>query len=143
MNIIYCLCHKYYTYSEKLNKLGIKIGSTCNIISRCKTYRTGYVDSVPLICYYKVSKNCYIIDNNLKKHFDGIRFKNTGGGIEFYDANKLTFKEECYKARDKCIEIVKEKYDNKYKKININNKYKLINEIDSKIPLQDLEYYYL
>jgi hypothetical protein len=90
MNIIYCLCHKHYTYSEKLNKLGIKIGSTCNIISRCKTYRTGYVDSVPLICYYKVSKNCYIIDNNLKKHFDNIRFKNTGGGIEFYDANILT-----------------------------------------------------
>lgn len=90
MNIIYCLCHKYYTYSEKLNKLGIKIGSTCNIISRCKTYRTGYPDRVPLICYYKVSKNCYIIDNNLKKHFDDIRFKNKGGGIEFYDANKLT-----------------------------------------------------
>ena len=90
MNIIYCLRHKYYTYSEKLNKLGIKIGSTCNIISRCKTYRTGYPDSVPLISYYKVSKNCYIIDNNLKKHFDDIRFKNTGGGIEFYDADKLT-----------------------------------------------------
>jgi hypothetical protein len=52
MNIIYCLCHKYYTYSEKYN------------------YET-------------------------------------------------------------------------YRKLVNSDKIKLINEIDSKIPLQDLEYYYL
>ncbi len=89
INIIYCLFDKNYTYSYKLQKQGIKIGSTCNIISRCKTYKTGFIDGVPLICYYKINKNCYIIDNNLKKDFDNIRIKSSGG-IEFYDAELLT-----------------------------------------------------
>jgi hypothetical protein len=89
MNIIYCLYDELYTFSRKSNIQCIKIGSTCNIISRCKDYKTGFVDNVPLLCYYKINKNCYLIDNKLKKDFDNVRIKN-GGGIEFYDVKKLT-----------------------------------------------------
>lgn len=90
-NIIYYLCNNL-TFSTDLNIKGVKIGSTKNIISRMKVYQTGYVDLVPLVCYYKIDKNCYEVDYNIQKYYNNIRLNNLGskGGTEFYDLNILT-----------------------------------------------------
>lgn len=73
------------------NILGCKIGSTCNIIQRLKTYMTGFV-CFPNVTYYIVNTDCYQIDENIKKDFNHIRLKSLGsrGGSEFYDSSILT-----------------------------------------------------
>ena len=57
-----------------------------------KTYQTGYADKVTLICYYKIDKNCYEIDDEIKNIFDEYRLRNKGaeGGTEIYDSNIIT-----------------------------------------------------
>jgi superfamily II DNA or RNA helicase len=94
-DIIYCLFHKKQTKSYKIDIQGRKIGSTRNIISRIKTYQTGFPDMVPLECYYRVSMNCYILDDMIKKDFNKYRLNTLGseGGTEFYDTTKLTIDE--------------------------------------------------
>lgn len=89
-NIIYYLKGPS-TFSTDLNIQGVKIGSTQNIKSRMKTFQTGFADQVPLVCYYKINKNCYKVDESIKRDFNKIRLKNLGskGGTEFYDYNKL------------------------------------------------------
>jgi hypothetical protein len=62
MDIIYYLCGNEL-YSNKLNKYGCKIGSTKYIVPRIQTYQTGYIDKVPLKCYFKINSNCYEFDN--------------------------------------------------------------------------------
>ncbi len=90
-DIIYYICGES-TFSKKLNVQGVKIGSTRNIYSRVKTYQTGYPDTVPLTCYYKINANCYDVDNKIKCKFNDIRLNTLGstGGTEFYSSNILT-----------------------------------------------------
>ncbi len=92
-NLIYYICGNS-TYCNKLNVHGVKIGSTQNIYSRIKTYQTGYPDEVPLVCYYKINKNCYQVDYDIQQYFNDIRLNSMGstGGTEFYSAEILTEK---------------------------------------------------
>lgn len=53
MNIIYYFSDKNLTTWNDI--IGCKIGSTCNIIARIKTYRTGFV-YLPNIVYYITPK---------------------------------------------------------------------------------------
>ncbi len=94
-DIIYCLYHPEITKCYKLNIEGRKIGSTKYIIPRMKVYQTGYPDIVPLECYYKIrceNYNCYDIDDMIKQYFNNYRLinKDSKGGTEWYDANKVT-----------------------------------------------------
>jgi len=82
---------RYLSYT--VHKIGRKIGSTCNMKSRMRSYLTGHPDKVPLECYYNILNpelyTCYQIDNMIKNNFDDVRLK-AGGGIEFYEADKVT-----------------------------------------------------
>ena len=96
-DFIYCLYHPQITKCYKLNVEGRKIGSTKYMKSRMKVYQTGYSDMVPLECYYEIScedYNCYDVDDMIKKYFDEYRLinKDSNGGTEWYDANKVTIK---------------------------------------------------
>lgn len=94
-NYIYYLQHEIMTFCNELNLNGCKIGSTCYLIPRMKTYQTGYADKVPLICAYKIiNKICYDVDDMIQEYFNDIRLNTLGslGGTEFYDADKLTTK---------------------------------------------------
>lgn len=77
--------------TEWKNITACKIGSTCNIIQRMKTYITGFA-CFPDLTYYIINTNCYKIDDNIKKYFNYIRLKTLGsdGGCEFYDSSILT-----------------------------------------------------
>ena len=90
-DIIYYLCGSEL-YSNKLKKYGCKIGSTKYIISRMKTYQTGYADKVPLKYYFKINHNCYEIDILIQKTFNEYRLINMGsdGGTEIYDSEIIT-----------------------------------------------------
>ncbi len=89
---------------------------------------------------FKISQEWMPIFADIKDRYPKFNFRD----IHPYNLNYYWNKEECYKAYNKCFEILKEKYGNEYiKKLLISNKIKLINELDSKIPLQNLEYYYL
>jgi superfamily II DNA or RNA helicase len=83
--------NRYLSY--EVHKLGRKIGSTCNMKTRMKPYLTGHPDKVPLECYYKILNpelyTCYEIDNMIKIKFDEYNLKGSGG-IEFYEADKVT-----------------------------------------------------
>jgi hypothetical protein len=96
LNYIYLLFDKNNPnryLSLNTNKIGRKIGSTCNIKMRMKPYLTGHPDKVPLECYYQILNpekySCYEIDNMIKIDFDEHRIK-SDGGIEFYDVNYIT-----------------------------------------------------
>jgi len=79
--------------SFETNKIGRKIGSTCNMKSRMKSYLTGHPDKVPVECYYLIKNpelyTCYQIDNMIKIKYDEYRIK-AKGGIEFYESYKVT-----------------------------------------------------
>ena len=79
--------------SFETNKIGRKIGSTCNMKSRMRSYLTGNPDKVPVECYYLIKNpelyTCYQIDNMIKIKYDEYRIKGNGG-IEFYESNKIT-----------------------------------------------------
>jgi hypothetical protein len=91
--LLYDINNQNRFLSSELNIIGRKIGSTCNIKMRMKPYRTLHPDKVPLECYYQIINydkyTCYHIDNMIKKDFDKFRLKGRGG-IEFYDATKVT-----------------------------------------------------
>ena len=111
-NIIYYLKGSS-TFCYDLNVQGTKIGSTQNIRSRMKTYQTGYADLVPLVCYYKINKNCYEVDDDIKQTFNDLRLISLGskGGTEFYDSELLPEKKlENYFVENK---INFEKFDSK------------------------------
>lgn len=90
-NIIYYICGNS-TFSNKLNIQGVKIGSTQNIYSRIKILQTIYIERVPLVCYYKINKNCYQVDYDIQQNFNNIKLNSMGstGGTDFYNANILT-----------------------------------------------------
>jgi hypothetical protein len=60
-----------------------------------KYYITSHPEKVSIECYYKILNpelyTCYEIDNMIKKEFNNYRLK-LGGGIEFYEHEKLTQK---------------------------------------------------
>lgn len=83
--------NRYLSY--EVHKLGRKIGSTCNMKTRMKPYLTGHLIKIPIECYYKILNpelyTCYEIDNMIKIKFDEYNLKGSGG-IEFYEADKVT-----------------------------------------------------
>ena len=134
INIIYYLCGKSL-FCDKLKIKGCKIGSTKYIISRMKTYQTGYADKVPLICYYKIDKNCYEIDDEIKNIFDEYRLRNKGaeGGTEIYDSNIITIKKLEEFFNDNKINFTKYEpsdidFENYKKRLDKNNINELHNE---------------
>jgi superfamily II DNA or RNA helicase len=102
--------NRYLSY--EVHKLGRKIGSTCNMKTRMKPYLTGHPDKVPLECYYKILNpelyTCYEIDNMIKIKFDEYNLKGSGG-IEFYEADKVT---------QKVLEEYFEEMEIKWEKLN-------------------------
>ena len=116
-NIIYCL--KIPINKDDYFYDLIKIGSTRNIISRMKAYKTGYYKCC-LVIYYKINKNCYEIDNMIKKEFDEFRLcnQNKESGIEIYNHKELTFDllENFFKQND--VEYQKFYKDNIINEIN-------------------------
>ncbi len=134
INIIYYLCGKSL-FCDKLKIKGCKIGSTKYIISRMKTYQTGYADKVPLICYYKIDKNCYEVDDEVKNIFDEYRLRNKGaeGGTEIYDSNIITIEKLEEFFNDNKINFTKYEpsdidFENYKKRLDKNNINELHNE---------------
>ena len=89
----------YYFSDSKLtsydDKIGCKIGSTCNRFSRFKTYRTGW-SFIPQIVIFKILNNCcYNIDAKINKIYNYAGLNNLGsnGGTEFYDSKILSLDE--------------------------------------------------
>jgi len=137
-NIIYYLCG-VGIYCNKLQKQGCKIGSTISIISRMKTYQTGYSDKVPLICYYKINRNCYEIDNEIQVSFNNHRLNTMGseGGTEIYDSAVITTKKLEEFLIDKGIEFEKYyptdlDYEDYKKQLTKEDMNKLIKDYDNK-----------
>ena len=92
-NIIYYFSNpQLTTYNDKV---GCKIGSTCDKISRMKTYRTGW-SFIPTVHIFNLeNENCYIIDTKINESYKYARLNNIGsnGGTEFYDSKILTLEE--------------------------------------------------
>jgi superfamily II DNA or RNA helicase len=144
--------------SFETNKICRKIGSTCNMKSRMKSYLTGHPDKVPVECYYHIKNpelyTCYQIDNMIKIKYDNYRIKGNGG-IEFYESNKVTQEviEEYFNQNniiwEKIYEIIDEdynftsedwdnlKYDNEHR-ILLTKSYNLLTEYINKIKERDI-----
>lgn len=143
-NIIYYLCG-LPLFCHKLNIQGCKIGSTIIMKPRMKNYRTGYPDKVPLICYYKINKNCYDIDDKIQHVFNEYRLNTMGseGGTEIYNSNIITPQKIEKFFRDNEIEFKKclpsdldfEEYK---KKITRKEKESIIDEDNNKEILNSL-----
>lgn len=133
-------------YSNEVNKIGRKIGSTCNIKMRMKPYLTGHPDKVPLECYYLIINydkyTCYELDNMIKIEFDNYRLK-ASGGIEFYDANivnqnvietyftniGIQFKKETKLEYDDNIDMTEKDILDFSNDVNYHKKYKNVNNL--------------
>ena len=114
-NIIYYFVDPQLTAYKHItgNKIGCKIGSTCNYINRFKTYRTGW-SFIPHITIFNIinitiptiptpaapatptiNNTCYYIDAKINQHYADARLNMMGsnGGTEFYDSSILTVSE--------------------------------------------------
>jgi len=157
--------------SFETNKICRKIGSTCNMKSRMKSYLTGHPDKVPVECYYHIKNpelyTCYQIDNMIKIKYDNYRIKGNGG-IEFYESNKVTQEvieeyfnqnnivwEKLFEVIDEDPDITSEDIDNlrydveqniyysKKKEIVIDKKIKTPRDYQVDIIRKSIEYYLL
>jgi len=92
-NIIYYFSDKKLTsYNDKI---GCKIGSTCNRISRFKIDRIGW-SFIPKITIFNIwNENCYNIDGKINEIYNNARLNTLGsnGGTEFYDSEILSLDE--------------------------------------------------
>jgi len=148
---------RYLSY--EVNKIGRKIGSTCNMKTRMKPYLTGHPDKVPLECYYLIKNpelyTCYEIDNMIKINFDEYRLKGSGG-IEFYDYSNVTQQviedyfnqnniewEKLHIVIDEDPNITLDDIDNLKYDVEQNIYYSRKNEIVELNKLEFLEYQYM
>jgi superfamily II DNA or RNA helicase len=152
-NIIYYFSDYHLTSFN--NIVGCKIGSTCDKISRFKTYRTGW-SFIPQITIFNIkNKICYEIDAKINEDFSSTRLNNLGsnGGTEFYDSEKITletlrkfFKDNQIDVHEEkltiediekiCSNIYKTNYLSLEKDDNKKNKYKSFQQMDKRNRLQ-------
>ncbi len=117
----------YYIISDRdfndIDFKAIKIGSTCNPVSRYLTYKTHHYNAPIIKKLYEVDFNCYSLDNLVKKDFDDYRRYGTPkAGIEFYHPSLTPQKLEKY-FESKNISFKEVNFDDfKYDPINRPNR---------------------